>query len=180
MGDAWTGDEATEDTILRMLTDARKPLRGRRKASVGSSGINVDLRPNPKLFRTASQRLSDARDRTTEYSIQKSLETDEDKEERSEMFRERFQPAGRPSISVNAIHSLADQKIQEARARGQFKNLPRGKPIERDHHADSPYLNTTEFFLNRIIKTQDIVCPILHYKIVGMSNLLVFYRSHHG
>lgn len=76
------------------------------------------------------------------------------------MFRERFLPAGRAVASFQALASLADAKIEDARRRGQFNNLAnRGRPLERDHNAESPFLDTTEYLLNRIIKQQDIAPP---------------------
>ncbi|KAG9994676.1 hypothetical protein KCU80_g24630, partial [Aureobasidium melanogenum] len=41
----------------------------------------------------------------------------------------------------------------------KFKNLPRGKAIERDYNASSPFINTTEYMLNRMIQRQEIVPP---------------------
>ncbi|CUS15323.1 unnamed protein product [Tuber aestivum] len=152
----WTGTESTEDAVLRMLVDTHKPLRGKPPAPV-----NVDLRPTRASGpQSASQRIADAREKTTEYTLNKSgaLSGNERSEVRN-MFRERFMPEGRAVASLNAIASLADEKIKEARARGQFKNLPRGKPLERDHNADSPFLDTTEYLMNRIIQKQDIVPP---------------------
>jgi len=76
------------------------------------------------------------------------------------MYRERFEPAGRPMpATVQGLTALANERIEEAIARGLFKNLPRGKPIERDHHAESPFIDTTEYLLNRVIQRQEIVPP---------------------
>lgn len=158
----WMGTESTEDAVLRMLVDAHKPLRGElARKPTSHTPANVDLRPtrafNPQ---SASQRIARAREKTTEYTLNKSDALSEnEKSEVRNMFRERFRPEGRAVASLNAIASLADEKIEEAQARGQFKNLPRGKPLERDHNADSPFLDTTEYFMNRIIQKQDIVPP---------------------
>jgi hypothetical protein len=161
----WTGTESTEDAVLRMLVDAHKPLRGElaRKPSSSSSPTpgNIDLRPAGSFKpQSTPQRIARAREKSTEYSLGKSEGLSEsERAEVRNMFRERFLPEGRAITSLNAIASLADEKIEEARARGQFKNLPRGKPLERDHNADSPFLDTTEYFMNRIIQKQDIVPP---------------------
>lgn len=158
MAKPWTGEESHEDAVLRMLVDAHKPLRGDLAKRSGSGGANIDLRPAPKVNRSPQLRLAYARDLSNEYALARDLGlSDEEKQQQSNVFKERFTPAGRPVASINALTSLADQRIEEARARGQFKNLPRGKPLERDHNADSPFLNTTEYFLNRIIKKQEIV-----------------------
>ncbi|RPB02548.1 hypothetical protein L873DRAFT_1801994 [Choiromyces venosus 120613-1] len=158
----WTGTESTEDAVLRMLVDTHKPLRGDLARKPQShTPANVDLRPT-RAFKpqSASQRIARAREKTTEYSLNKSDALSEnEKSEVRNMFRERFMPEGRAVASLNALASLADEKIEEARARGQFKNLPRGKPLERDHNADSPFLDTTEYFMNRIIQKQDIIPP---------------------
>ena len=61
--------------------------------------------------------------------------------------------------SVQGLASLANERIEDAIARGQFKNLPRGKVIERDHNASSPFIDTTEYLMNKIIQKQDIVPP---------------------
>ena len=144
-----------------MVVDANPPLRGDlthpRKAT---GNVNIDLRPTPtSVPSNPSQRIASARERSAEYSLNKDLNqlSADEKAQMSSVFRERFSPAGRNVASIQALTSLADAKIEEARAKGQFKNLPRGKPIERDHNADSPYLGTTEYFLNRIIKAQEIV-----------------------
>jgi hypothetical protein len=40
-----------------------------------------------------------------------------------------------------------------------FQNIPRGKAIERDARADNPFLDTTEYIMNKMIQRQDIVPP---------------------
>lgn len=110
--------------------------------------------------RTSGQRVVNAREKTLEYTLkQTSSLTPEEREDMRRMFRDRFEPTGRPVASIQALQSLADQRIEDAVARGQFKNLPRGKPLERDYNASSPFLDTTEYFLNKIIQRQDIVPP---------------------
>ena len=163
MAKPWAGEESHEDTVLRMLVDAHKPLRGDlvRRPKTPSVGANIDLSPTPKVNRSPPLRLAHARDVLNEYALAKDLGlSGEERQQQSNVFRERFEPAGRPVASVHALTSLADQRIEEARARGQFRDLPRGKPLERDHNADSPFVNTTEYFLNRIIKKQEIVSSV--------------------
>ncbi|KAF8446653.1 hypothetical protein BGX38DRAFT_1193776 [Terfezia claveryi] len=158
----WAAEESHEDAVLRMLVDAHKPLRGdlARRPKTSSIGANIDLRPAPKVNRSPPLRLAYARDVSNEYALAKGLGlSDDERQQQSSVFRERFTLTGRPVASIQALTSLADQRIEEARARGQFRNLPRGKPLERDHNADSPFVNTTEYFLNRIIKKQEIVPP---------------------
>jgi hypothetical protein len=85
-------------------------------------------------------------------------------EEEREKFRQgmkaRFQPAARAvPATIQGLASLANERIEDAISRGQFKNLPRGKKIERDHNASSPFINTTEYLMNKIIQKQEIVPP---------------------
>jgi hypothetical protein len=61
--------------------------------------------------------------------------------------------------TIQGLASLANERIEDAIQRGQFKNLPRGQKIERDYTASSPFLDTTEYFMNKIIQKQDIVPP---------------------
>jgi hypothetical protein len=63
--------------------------------------------------------------------------------------------------SLQGLTSLANERIEDAIARGQFKNIPRGKGtnVERDYTANSPFLDTTEYFMNKIIQKQEIVPP---------------------
>lgn len=161
----WTGTESQEDAVLRMLTDSHKPLkhglRGKPSLqSVGSLWPKNTFQP-PVV---AGTRVARARDKSLEYSISKDKGlTPEERKQVKDMFKDRFEgPAvggGGSVASVSAIMSLADKRIEDARARGQFNDLPRGKPLEKDHMASSPYLDTTEYFLNKIIQRQEVLPP---------------------
>ncbi|KAF2841976.1 hypothetical protein M501DRAFT_926992 [Patellaria atrata CBS 101060] len=158
---AWTGTESTEDAALRMLTDAHKPLRGAPSASsVRGPPVRIDTgraRSKPSM----GTRLANARDRTSIYAILKDNEmTKEEREAYTREMKERFQPHARAvPATIQGLASLANERIEDAIARGQFKNLPRGKRIERDYNASSPFIDTTEYLLNKIIQKQDIVPP---------------------
>ncbi|KAI9717133.1 MAG: hypothetical protein M1812_004881 [Candelaria pacifica] len=159
----WTGSETTEDAVLRMLTDAHKPLRGGGSAkppTLRSAPLNM----KPQRQKTkggAGQRLANARDRTSTYSLMKdSTMTPKEREEMQKVLKERFTAGARPMpTSMQGLASLANERIEDAISRGQFKNLPRGKQIERDYTASSPFLDTTEYFMNKIIQKQEIVPP---------------------
>lgn len=78
------------------------------------------------------------------------------------ILKERFTAAARPMPgSVQGLAALANDRIEDAIARGQFKNIARGRGlnVERDHNANSPFLDTTEYFMNKIIQKQEIVPP---------------------
>ncbi|KAB8304516.1 hypothetical protein EYC80_003903 [Monilinia laxa] len=158
---AWTGQEATEDTVLRMLDDARKPLSPglRGPGKVPSPVVDLRLKREPK--QRPGQRLANARDKTSIYAISKDGQmTEEEREEMRRDLKERFTPGARAMPnSFRGLAALANERIEDAIARGQFKNIPRGKAIERDARADNPFIDTTEYIMNKMIQRQDIVPP---------------------
>lgn len=90
-------------------------------------------------------------------------------------LKERFKPASRElPATLRGLASLANQRIEDAIARGQFKNLPRGAPLERDYVASSPFLDTTEYFMNKIILKQEIVPPWIEKQQELMSTAVKF------
>lgn len=158
----WTGTETVEDAALRMLTDAHKPLKVKpRIPGVRGPPTRVDTGRPSKGAPSTGSRLANARDRSSVYSMMK--ESGLSPAEREQMMKEmkaRFQPAAREMpATVQGLASLANEKIEDAIARGQFKNLPRGKKIERDYNASSPFIDTTEYLMNKIIQKQEIVPP---------------------
>ncbi|KAK4155264.1 hypothetical protein C8A00DRAFT_31883 [Chaetomidium leptoderma] len=160
----WTGQETTEDTVLRMLDDARKPLahelRRKEKPLVPEP---VDMRIRREARGTPGQRASTARDKADAYAgmgVNGRGLNDKEREAVKREFRERFAPGARAMpTSVTGLASLANERIEDAIARGQFKNIPRGPGVERDTRADNPFIDTTEYILNKMIKRQDIVPP---------------------
>ncbi|KAK7751980.1 hypothetical protein SLS62_006123 [Diatrype stigma] len=169
----WGGTETTEDAVLRMLNDAHKPLkrelRGRPKLP-DLQPVDTRIRGEPKL--SPGRRAASARDKASMYSgmgLGKELDkkqeggnglSDEEREALRQEFRERFRPAARamPNTLVG-LASLANERIEDAIARGQFKNIPRGAGVERDTRSDNPFVDTTEYIMNKMIKRQDIVPP---------------------
>ena len=143
-----------------MLDDSHKRLRGIRAPRIPQP---TNLRPRPKKSTSTGERLANARDRTSIYAAALSNEMSE--EERSQMrkeLQERFSPGARPMpTTLQGLTSLANERIEDAIARGQFKNISRGKGknVERDYNASSPFLDTTEYFMNKIIQKQEIVPP---------------------
>ena len=109
------------------------------------------------------QRLANARDRTSVYALSQDPSlSDNEKEKMRKILKERFTAGARPMPgSVQGLAALANERIEDAIARGQFKNIARGKGlnVERDHNANSPFLDTTEYFMNKIIQKQEIVPP---------------------
>lgn len=158
----WSGTESVEDASLRMLNDAYKPMRSSRAAAKPPPIRGPPSRVDTGRSRTKSSsgvRLANARDRTSSYAHMKDLPDDEREKLRKEM-KERFTPSARSlPMSIKGLESLANERIEDAISRGQFRNLPRGKKIERDHNASSPFIDSTEYLLNRMIQRQDIVPP---------------------
>lgn len=162
LAEPWMGTESVQDAALRMLDDAHKPLRRSRSVQPGS------IRGPPKTIDTGrptnkatGKRLANARDKTSIYSYLKDSNlTDEEKEKYRKELKERFSPTARAiPATIQGLQSLANERIEDAIARGQFKNLPRGQKIERDYNASNPFLDTTEYFMNKLIQKQDIVPP---------------------
>ncbi|EHK97253.1 hypothetical protein M7I_6983 [Glarea lozoyensis 74030] len=158
---AWTGEEKPEDTMLRMLDDARKPLAPglRGPAKIPRPIVDMRLRPQPKL--RPGDKLANARDKTSIYAISKDTQmSDEEREKLRQELKDRFTPGARAMPnSIRGLAALANERIEDAIARGQFKNIPRGKAIVRDARADNPFLDTTEYIMNKMIQRQDIVPP---------------------
>lgn len=145
-----------------MLDDASKPIRVPYKIPK-PAGPPIIRQPASEPKKSAGERAADARDRTSTYSLsQSSGLSEKERESLRNELRDRFTPGAHSMpVTVHGFNSLANEKIEEAMARGQFKGISRGKGkfVERDKNADSPYLDTTEYFMNRIIQKQDIVPP---------------------
>ncbi|KAI1106430.1 hypothetical protein F4804DRAFT_330417 [Jackrogersella minutella] len=162
----WTGTEATEDAVLRMLNDAHKPLKRELRGRPKMPDLQpVDMRIQQKPKMNAGHRAASARDKASIYAgmgikdIENGL-SEKEREALREELRERFKPAARamPSTLIG-LASLANERIEDAIARGQFKNIPRGKDVQRDTRSDNPFIDTTEYIMNKMIKRQEIVPP---------------------
>jgi hypothetical protein len=163
----WTGEEAPEDAVLRMLNDAKKPLSPSLRAKPNiPKPVPVDMRLRRQPTISAGRRVANAKERASAYagmgigrSEDKGL-SDKEKEAMKKEFRDRFTPGARAMPNtITGLASLANERIEDAIARGQFKNIARGKGVERDTRADNPFVDTTEYIMNKMIKRQDIVPP---------------------
>ncbi|KAI0010116.1 hypothetical protein F4779DRAFT_579426 [Xylariaceae sp. FL0662B] len=165
---SWTGTESTEDAVLRMLDDAHKPLKRELRGRPKVPDLRpIDMRIKQESKRSPGHRIASARDKASMYAgmgmgmkeVEGSL-SEEEKAAMKKEFRDRFQPAARAlPNSLTGLASLANERIEDAIARGQFKNIPRGKGVERDTRADNPFIDTTEYIMNKMIKRQEIVPP---------------------
>ncbi|KAI0455122.1 hypothetical protein F5B21DRAFT_472952 [Xylaria acuta] len=165
-GRPWTGQETTEDAVLRMLTDAHKPLKRELRGRPKVPDLQpADMRMRHQTTPNRGHRAANARDKASMYAglgIKESEAGLSEKERAAlrEEFRERFQPGARAMPNtLTGLASLANERIEDAIARGQFKDIPRGKGVERDTRSDNPFIDTTEYIMNKMIKRQDIVPP---------------------
>lgn len=172
----WSGKESVEDASLRMLNDAHKPLRV--SPRTGSSRIPKRVDTGRSTNKpTTGARLANARDKASVYEDRLKGMTDEEREKFRQDMKARFQPHARAVATVQGLASLANERIEDAIARGQFKNLPnRGKKIERDYNASSPFIDTTAYLLNGIIKRQDIVPPWIEKQQEVLSTATTFRK----
>ncbi|KAB5528087.1 hypothetical protein GE09DRAFT_1150261 [Coniochaeta sp. 2T2.1] len=165
----WTGTESPEDAVLRMLTDAHKPLSKdlRGKPSIPQPNP-VDMRIRRERKVSSGVRAASARDMASAYAglglKEREKEgkplTEKEQEALKKEFKDRFTPAARAvPATLTGLAALANERIEDAIARGQFKNIPRGKGVERDTRADNPFIDTTEYIMNKMIKRQEIVPP---------------------
>ncbi|KAF5564307.1 hypothetical protein FNAPI_2200 [Fusarium napiforme] len=160
---AWTGEESTADTVLRMLDDAKKPLAPGLRGKFQPPPVDMRLQKQP--MRSAGEKVAKARDKVNTYvgmggQQAKNGMSEDEKEAWRKELRERFEPGARAlPNSITGLAALANERIENAIARGQFKNIPRGKGIERDARADNPFIDTTEYIMNKMIQRQDIVPP---------------------
>ncbi|OJD40502.1 uncharacterized protein BKCO1_1000127 [Diplodia corticola] len=161
----WTGAESVEDASLRMLDDAVRPMKKavpRNPAVRPPSRVDTGMSAASGRGENRGVRLAEAKERTGLYHLQKDGEgmSEDEREKLRREMRERFQPGARGGpMSVRALEGMANQRIEDAIARGQFKNIPRGRKLERDYNASNPFLDTTEYFMNKIIQKQEIVPP---------------------
>jgi hypothetical protein len=121
---AWTGVENTEDTILRMLHDAHKPLKpGMRGPAKIPQPVAVDMRLRNEGKQRPGQRLANARDKTSIYASMKDAPmSDKEREDMRRELKERFAPGARSMPnSIRGLAALANERIEDAIARGQFK-----------------------------------------------------------
>ncbi|KAM5345611.1 hypothetical protein ACJ41O_011472 [Fusarium nematophilum] len=161
---AWMGEESTADAVLRMLDDAKKPLAPGLRGKYQPPPVDMRLQRQPT--RSPGQKVATARDRASTYADMGAKDksrngmSEEEKEAWRKELRERFEPGARAlPNTISGLAALANERIEDAIARGQFKNIPRGKGIERDARADNPFIDTTEYIMNKMIQRQDMVPP---------------------
>ncbi|CEI99319.1 hypothetical protein RMCBS344292_13409 [Rhizopus microsporus] len=98
------------------------------------------------------EKIREAKDAALDYSLGKKYPTTNEEGD-SNVSRKEF-------ISINDIGLLCEEKIREAKAKGEFDNLPgSGKPLQEDYFKNNPYLDQTEYLLNRIVQRNGAAPP---------------------
>lgn len=146
----WRGEENLIDMSSRMLHDS-KPVSKIVKSST------LEIKRSRKA--NVSERLSRAREGTLDYKLNKDSK-DENLEEDpmfSQLYRDRFLSAGGTPFST--IESIASQRIEDAIARNEFRDITRGTKTQNDLRASSPFIDTTQYFLNKMIQRQGAAPP---------------------
>lgn len=169
----WDGTETREDAVRRMLEDAKPRLKGTARAP----GVVVDMRVRGQRRVGAGERLAEARDRVAGYQGRSGewmgAMTEEEREARRKEYSERFGPGVRTMpATMTGLAGLANERIEEAMARGAFKGIPRGKGVERDGRADNPFIDTVSFgswFLVVALTGSDGIYPQQHDQAAGFG-----------
>ncbi|KAL6853269.1 hypothetical protein J3F83DRAFT_755989 [Trichoderma novae-zelandiae] len=158
----WAGEENTADAVLRMLDDANKPLKPELRGKFQPPVVDPRVKRGPVV--PPRQRALKARDRASFYAGMGMKEdkglSDKEREEMKSLLRSRFEPVARAMPATpSGLAALANDHIENAIASGQFKHIARGKGVELDLNRSNPFVDTTEYLMNRIIQRQDIVPP---------------------
>lgn len=158
----WTGTEEVSDITLRMLDDARpKPIRAPYKIPQPTKPVDFRIKPKRKV--SPGARIAEAKEQTNIYNMSRSPGlTDRERENFRQEMRERFSSDARPMpVSLQGFASLANERIEDSIAQGHFANIKRGKGVntQTDHNANSAFMDTTEYLMNKMIQKQDLVPP---------------------
>lgn len=156
----WTGEESSHDANLRMILDStpkQKPILNDPVAS---------LRHKKRI--TPQARLSNARDVSLDYKLNKKLDSDLEESRFREMYKERLLG---PSMLLNSsassaidyVGAVASNKINASinQQTGKFDDEPRmqdvrGKPLSSEHLKNCTDLN---YFMNQILNKQEVLPP---------------------
>jgi DnaJ family protein C protein 28 len=125
------------------------------KNFIGRRALDAPVSPRVSSSAKAPlhQRLSTAREASVDYSI--------GDRNRAKTKVTRPSEGRRPMPqSIRAFAGLVEDKIERARRKGAFDNLPgRGKPFDRDINESNPFIDRTEKLMNRIVQRQGAAPP---------------------
>ncbi|GAN10550.1 conserved hypothetical protein [Mucor ambiguus] len=183
----WDGEEPVNHSVLRMIIDKyRAPLRveGAARRNIPQPQSSY-VPPPPQKDEKSSQlkklereqkererkqnRITNAKDSAFEYAMNRKYPLDEEKahvaenivrsQSKKDVDWEDWDLEEKPR-HIDELGLLSDARIRAARARGEFADLPgRGKPIAEDPLLNNPFVDRTEYFLNRIIQRNGAAPP---------------------
>lgn len=125
-------------------TAMSKPWNGTENYRDASLRMLID---RPSRAQKEAQRLGKVKERVIDFQLDKLSE----EETFRTIYHEKFTPIG----SFDKIQTLAERRIDEAMAQGQFDNIKRGELAVNVN----PYVDRTEHHLNNILVTQNLVPP---------------------
>lgn len=141
------------------LSPSQLPLEDRK--SMGQ--VRDSLRKS--LQQDRIERVMDAR---IEYRREKGANDTKDVQDRP------HSPIG----TLKGLAGMAEQRIEEARQKGLFKeNSLRGKPLPADTNESNPYIRREEFFLNRMIQRQGGMPPWVDLNSELMTDVRCFRQN---
>jgi hypothetical protein len=184
----WDGEEPVQHSVLRMIMDKyRAPLRveGAARKSIPQPQLYHPQVMQPQEEEKSSgkkaierqavrskmkqERLANARDAVIDYKITMNHPIEEEKQHisdnvtqatnKKDVYFDEWEEDQTPR-NISDLGVLSDAIIRSARARGDFDDLPgRGKPLEHDPLIDNPFIDRTEYFLNRIVQRNGAAPP---------------------
>ncbi|TKA51588.1 hypothetical protein B0A53_05269 [Rhodotorula sp. CCFEE 5036] len=145
-----------------------------RKAAIAAARKDASLSSRPSAFK--KQRLANAYERSLDYrggvrrpsgSVRSGLGSGGGFDLMSGRGvsvpvheQQSGQNAGGQAQDFQVWEGWLEEKIKQARKDGVFDKVQgRGKPIQRDHAESNPFIDRTEFLMNRILKTQEAAPP---------------------
>lgn len=166
-------DATVRDTALSVPWTGKQTTQGAQVSLLR----NLVRLPSFKK-QSLSDRLSAAREKSLDYSLLKHTEKPqikkksdslsfEEEDDFAERYKERLLGPEQvvnlaPLASLEGINNhiiaLADRRIHEAKEKGEFNKVPRGKPLD-DGYKQNAFLDRTEYHLNNILKKQDVTLP---------------------
>jgi hypothetical protein len=184
----WDGEEPVNYSVLRMIMDKyRAPLRveGAARRNIPQPQSNYIPAASQKEEKSSQKkkverevkaremkqnRIMNAKDAAFYYSFERKYPAARDEKNhigdnvsksttKKDIDWEDWD-LQETHISINDMGVLPDEMIRPARARGVFDDLPgRGKPLEEDPLINNPFVDRTEYYLNRIIQRNGAAPP---------------------
>ncbi|CAG8458931.1 851_t:CDS:10 [Diversispora eburnea] len=200
----WTGDEDIKTTVLRMLVDKYPPLKVKRESikyndtpALPSRSSSIKISSNTYVNETDDQskqnnsnlrkekmnkiriknqtRIMNAKEAAIDYFISKKFSEKSEANDDDNLDHHKSEKILPRNIAT--WDSLVERRIQDAIAAGEFNNLPyHGKPLPIDPNENNPYLDRTEFFMNRLVQRQGAAPAWIEYQ-KEVDNEILIHRK---